>query len=132
MPADYRVDSSRAIVLSEGTGTLTSADLLAHHERLRVDPAFHPTYRQLWDLTGVTELAVPTETLWALARDPIFEPGVRRAIVVPPGSAVMYGLARMFATMRELHGEQIAVLQSLPAARAWLDESAAPPPASGR
>jgi hypothetical protein len=130
MPAAYRLDLQQGIVLSKAVGRLTSADLLAHHERLRVDPAFRPTYRQLWDLTAVTDVAVPTETVWALARDPIFEPGVRRAIVAPANSAVIYGLARMFATLRELQGERIMVFRTLPAAWTWLDGIEEPSAAS--
>jgi len=65
-------------------------------------------------------VAVTGAGIRQLATVSVFQPGTPRALVVT--SPVMYGLARMFQTLRGLQGELIAVFRELEAACAWLEE----------
>ena len=119
MPATYHIDVARKVVFSQGVGRLTDVDILDHQRQLAQDPAFDPTYRQLWDCSAVTEGTVTAAGIRVLAERSVFLPGTRRAIVSPRTAG--YGLARMFQTLRNLQGEQTAVFRDLAAARAWLE-----------
>ena len=119
MPACYVIDVAHRIVISQALGRLTDSDLWQHQQRLRQDPMFDPTFCQLWDCTGVTAVAVTGEGLRQLATVSVFQPGTPRAIVAP--NDAMYGLARMFQTLRGFQGEQIAVFRELADAHAWLE-----------
>ena len=125
MPASYTIDAARQLVISRGVGELTEADLLAHQRQLQHDPAFVPTFRQLWDLTGVTGGQITAAGVRTLAAVTVFQPGTRRAIVVQ--GLLAYGLARMFQLWRSVQGERIAVFRELAPALAWLEESGVHP-----
>ena len=124
MPASYQIDVARRLVISRGVGYVTEAELLTHQRQLQHDPAFVPTFRQLWDCTAVTGGRVTAAGVRTLAAVTVFQPGTPRAIVVP--GLLAYGLARMFQIWRSLHGERIAVFRELHAAQAWLEEVGVP------
>src|SRR5687768_16193219 len=103
MPTDYTIEPNARLVRVTGTGALSDADLLEQRVRLRDDPRFDAGYSFLVDLRGVTEVLLSAQVVARLARDPISEPGVRRAIVVPvaePGALSLHplalGLGRVF------------------------------------
>ena len=54
MPVTYAIDPARRLVLNTGYGILTDADLRATQRRMVEDPAFQPSYSQLFDLTSYT------------------------------------------------------------------------------
>ena len=54
--------------------------------RLRGDARFNPSYQQLTDLSGVTEIRVSTGTINETSLDQFFAPGTRRAIVATDSS----------------------------------------------
>lgn len=119
MPAFYKVDQERRLVMSTGSGVLTMADLLAHQEKLLVDPDFSPDFSQFWDLTHVTEVELTTEELRRLAARSIFSPESRRAILV--SNDLVFGLSRMFEIFRETLGENgIHVFRNLDNALDWV------------
>ncbi len=89
-----------------------------HNRRLRADPAFDPDYRQLADMTGITEVMVGTEMINETARDQFFNPGTPRAFVA--SSDATFGLARMFALQAEGLGQTIEVFRDMARARDWL------------
>jgi ATP phosphoribosyltransferase regulatory subunit HisZ len=103
MPAFYKIDMERRLVMSTATGVLTLADALAHQEELSKDPEFDPSFSQLMDATQITEVALEGEDVRKLAQRTIFSPESRRAILVK--SDLAYGLGRMFEILRETRGE---------------------------
>ena len=70
MPAFYKVDKERRLVMSTGSGVVTLADLLAHQEKLLADPDFSPDFSQLWDLAHVTNVELTNEELRKLRNGP--------------------------------------------------------------
>ena len=119
MPAYYKIDKERRLVMSTGSGVLTMTDALAHQEKLLKDPDFSPGFSQLMDLTQVTNVEFGTEDLRRLAQRSIFSPDSRRAILV--SSDVVFGLSRMFEIFRETLGETgIRVFRNLDDALEWV------------
>jgi hypothetical protein len=120
MPATYLIDHARRVVFSRGWGDLTDADLAGHQATLLADRAFDPTFAQLCDLRGVTsEAQVTTTAVHYLAGRDVFAPWARRAFVAP--RPLSFGLARIFALLRESRGELgIEVFQEIAPARRWV------------
>jgi hypothetical protein len=119
MPAFYKIDKERRIVMSSGSGVLTIEDILGHQERLLNDPDFDPSYSQLSDFTQVEKVELSSEDVRLAARKNIFLPHSRRALVVK--NEVQYGLARMFEIHRELAGEVgVRVFRTIDEALAWV------------
>ena len=119
MPAFYKVDKERHLVMSSASGVVTFADLLAHQEKLLADPDFSPDFSQLWDLVHVTKVELTTEELRRLAGRSIFSSASRRAILA--SSDLVFGLSRMFEIFRETLGEKgIRVFRNLDDALDWV------------
>jgi hypothetical protein len=124
MPADFSIDSQRRRVLSRASGVLTMGDLEGHMERLRVHPDFQPTFSQLADFREVTGITFSTDNVRELARRRVFDASSRRAFLV--ASALHFGLARMFASHRDLEGEDgIGVFMDPGEAESWVSPPAA-------
>jgi hypothetical protein len=119
MPAYFKVDKERRLVMSTGSGVFTMSDALAHQENLLKDSDFEPNFSQLWDLTHVTEVDLTSEDLRSLAQTSIFSSDSRRAIL---GNAdLVFGLARMFEIYRDSLGETgIRVFRNLDDALEWV------------
>jgi hypothetical protein len=81
------------VVLS-GSGTLATAEILNVQRRLRVDPAFDPTYRLLADYREVRDSDFSPENMRVIAANVPFDRRSRRAFVAP--GRLGFGLARMF------------------------------------
>jgi hypothetical protein len=119
MPAFYKIDKERRLVMSTGAGILTMAQSLAHQNKLANDPDFDPSFSQLMDFTLVTQVALDASDIRRLAQRSIFSPESRRAFIVP--SATAYGLARMYGILREAAGEHgIGVFRNLEEALDWI------------
>jgi hypothetical protein len=119
MPALYKIDKERRLVMTTGAGILTMAESLAHQNKLANDSDFDPSFSQLMDFTQVTQIELSTNDIRRLAQRSIFSPQSRRAFIVP--SATAYGLARMFEILREAAGEHgIGVFRSLEEALDWI------------
>src|SRR5215467_2446756 len=119
VPASYKIDKERRLVLTNVWGKLTFADGVAHRDQLLSDPAFDPTYRQISDFTQVTELAFSAEELRQFAQFDLFSPSARRAFVAPEDAK--FGLGRMFAMLRESRGDTgIRVFRTLEEAEYWV------------
>ena len=120
MPAEYRIERSRRMVLSRAWGCLTDAELTDNRAALFADAAFEPDMAQLYDFSGVTELKVTSETLRLFARTSRFSPRARRAMVV--SSDAVFGMARMYAIMSDKE-DQIQVFRDVASAMHWLDSA---------
>jgi len=104
VPANYVIDPKQRLVLSSGEGTLTLEECLAHQRALRADPNFRPDFSQIMDLSAVDHIALTGADIRKMAEASLFSPWARRIIVAP--TAAGFGLARMFAMIREFAGER--------------------------
>ncbi len=119
MPAYFKIDKERRLVMSTGAGVFSMTDALAHQENLLKDSDFEPTFSQLWDLTHVTKVDLTSEDLQRLSQRSIFSRDSRRAILV--NADLVFGLARMFEAFRENFGEEgIRVFRNLDDALEWV------------
>ena len=118
MPITYEIDPDQRLVVTRIWGPATEDEVTEHNQKLRTDPRFDPHFRQLADMSGVTELLVSTKVIQETAHDQFFAPGARRAFVATDDAA--FGLARMFALHAEGLGQTIHVFRDRVAAEAWL------------
>jgi hypothetical protein len=119
MPAFYKIDKERKLVLSTASGALTKEDILGHQERLVKDPDFDPHFSQLADFTHITQVGITPEDVLLFARRNIFSSDSRRAMVVKDDAT--FGLAKMFEMHRELAGEiRIRVSRNIDEALDWI------------
>lgn len=118
MPARYEIDTERRIILSSASGTLKDEDLQSHQQALLSDPAFAPTFCQLWDFRGIDRVEVSNALLRELAGSRSFAPGAKRAVVA--SRDLLYGLARMFQIMHDDAPEDFQVFRTLEDATSWL------------
>ena len=118
MPATYKIDPQRRLVVTRLWDPVTEADVHAHNQQLRTDPLFDPTFRQLADMYDVTNVLVSTDVVRETAHDQFFTPDVRRAFVARTDGC--YGMARMFALHAETLGQVIEVFRDLEPAQKWL------------
>lgn len=100
MPAFYKIDKKRRIVLSTGAGVLTKEDVTEHRNRLMNDSDFDPDFAQLMDFLQVTKIERTSADVRELAESSVFSPHSRRAMLVKDDLA--FGFARIFQTHREL------------------------------
>lgn len=119
MPTSYEVVPELRLVRSRAYGRLTEQESWEHYSGLSDDPDFSPDFRQLCDLTDVTELEASTPFLKELARKSVFAPGTRRAFVAP--ADVQYGLARMLQVFCDIEGSEVAVFRTRQEAEEWLE-----------
>jgi hypothetical protein len=119
MPASYTIDIDRKIVVSRIWGAATEDEIFDHGQRLRNDPQFRPDFRQLVDMSELTEIRVGSGVIREASRDQFFSPGVRRALVANSDAA--FGMARMYAIASEDAGQTIEVFRDINAAEAWLN-----------
>jgi hypothetical protein len=119
MPAFFKIDKERRIVMTTGSGTFTLDDALDHQQKLRNDPEFDPSFSQLLDLTHVSSIEIGPADVRRLAEENLFSPNSRRAILV--NSDLAFGLARIFEVHRESAGESgINVFRDLDEALDWI------------
>ena len=119
MPTDFTIYPKWGVVLSRGSGVFTQADFLDHMTRMQADPKFNPVFNQIVDCRAIERMELTNTQIAGLASKSIFGARSRRAFVVSSG--VQFGLARMFATYRELEAEQVVmVFQEMSAALSWL------------
>ena len=118
MPITYDIDKKQQLVISRLWDVVTNDEVDNHNRTLRTDPDFDPSYRQLIDVSGITEIRITTSKVTAAAQDQYFTPGTRRAFFAP--ADVTFGLARKFATHAEMGGQTIEVFRDRKKAEEWL------------
>jgi hypothetical protein len=118
LPATYSIDIGRKLVISRAWGAITDDDVREHARILRADPLFDPTYRQLLDMTGITEDLVHTNTKQESSYGQLFARGVRRAWVA--SADYTFGMARMYAVAAERQGQTVGVFRARSEAEEWL------------
>jgi hypothetical protein len=105
-------------VITRIWGTATDEDIHEHGRRLRADPRFDPTYKQLADISEVTEILVSTSTIEEISRGQLFTPGTPRAFVA--SNDAVFGLLRKYELHAESVGQTVAVFREREAAEKWL------------
>jgi hypothetical protein len=105
-------------VITRIWGAATDDDVVGHNQRLRADPLFDPTFRQLADMSGVSEILVNTSTIEVVSRGQLFVPGTRRAFVASDDA--VFGLLRKYELHAESLGQTIRVFRDIKLAEAWL------------
>jgi hypothetical protein len=119
MPAYFRIDKERKLVMSTLSGVFTLTDGLAHQESLLKNLDFEASFSQLVDCTHITKVELRPEDVRRLAQRSIFSHNSHRAILV--GSDLVFGFARMFLMFRETLGEKgIRVFYDLDEALHWV------------
>jgi len=120
MPLSFVIDKQRRRVTSTASGVLSYSDIARHQERLRNDPDFDPNFDQLFDGTGVTNIALTVDEIRTVARQHIFTAGSSQAFAT--NSDFAYGMARMFEIYREASGagRLVRVFDKLEEAQEWL------------
>lgn len=120
MPASYEIDKQQRLVTTIASGVLTADDIWDHQKRLTSDKDFDPSFSQLIDFNGVTELAVKIEDVRKLAETSIFSPDAWRALVIERNDLI-FGFSRMFEMLRGLKGDHsIRVFRKRNEAIMWL------------
>lgn len=104
MPAFYKIDKERRLVMSSGTGVFNKEEAFSHQNRLLADPDFDSSYSQLIDFTHIAKIDLTAADIRQLAVRNIFSPESRRAFLVPNDLA--FGLGRMYEILREAEGER--------------------------
>jgi hypothetical protein len=125
VPASYEIDKHRRLVITTASGVLTLAEGLSHQEKLSEDKDFDPAFSQLMDLSGVTEIAIDSAGVRALAIRSVFSIRARRAFLI--NSELLFAFSRMFATFRAFEGEhQIEIFRNREEAMDWLSKCPRP------
>lgn len=122
MAITYRIDPRLRIILTTAHGILTDDELLAHKQRLVRDPAFEPDMVELSDVRGVDELAVTPEGIRRFVeqdREDADRFGDYKLAIVA-SQDVVFGMARMYATLTEANLSTVGVFRDMEEARAWL------------
>ena len=105
MPAEYRIDVERGLVLSRAWGVLTDHELLEHQRTLGADPEFSPALNQIFDFREVTISRVTATGIKQLAQHNVFRSGSRR----------------MFELLTEATPDELRVqFGDLPGAERWV------------
>ena len=118
MPASYEIDSARRLVITRVWDPATEDDVLEHGERLRADPQFDPTFRQLADMSAVTQVRVSTAKLQDLSRAQLFAPGTQRAFIA--SSDAVFGMLRKYELHADSVGQTVRVFRDRKSAEDWL------------
>ena len=91
MPAFYKIDKERRLVLTTAWGVFTFADAVSHQRKLAEDPDFGPSFSQIADFTQVTQFEITADDVHRFAQSSIFSPVSRRAILMPTESGFWIG-----------------------------------------
>ena len=119
MPAFYKIDKERKLVMSAGSGYVTKAQVLAYQKQLSNDPDFHPGFSELADFAQVTKVDIEMSDVPRFAKSDVFSSHSRRAIIVK--GDVAFAFAKMFEISRALTGgSEIRVFRNHDEAVDWL------------
>jgi len=119
MPLTFQVDKGTGILRSNGSGVLTTADLLTYFAETRADPDFEPSMHRLMDLRDVTQLPSSDDirSLAAFARTKAPVETARMAIIA--SSDLAFGVSMMFKAFVG-YGERLIVVRDEAEAVDWL------------
>ena len=97
MPVSLHIHADRSLVYSSFHGDVTEEEFLRHADTIRLHPGFDPSFSEIVDLRGVTELRVSTHALNRMAQqESLFRRNSRHVVIAAPG--LIFRLARVFQT----------------------------------
>jgi hypothetical protein len=124
VPISFTYDPTAHRRIVTFRGAIHDRDLIEAYESLLGDPGYDSSVDDFIDLRNVTQMAVTSAGLHRLIAlfDERDSPGyVTRSAILAP-SDVLYGVSRMFQTMRgEDHPDELEVFRSLDETMYWLD-----------
>jgi hypothetical protein len=120
MGLSYTIDFEHGVVRTRGWGVITSQEIRDDTSRKLADPRFDSRFRSLFDMTEAINLEISPNALAQVAATPVYDDGVRRAIVAR--ADVVYGIARMYASFVSRMGQEVRVFRRRDIAEAWIDE----------
>ena len=95
MPITLTIDSEKRIVYSALHGIIHEAEFLAQPQRIQNHPAFDPSFSEIIDLRGITDVQVPPESIRQLAATESICNRESKHVVIAPSGLIM-DFARMF------------------------------------
>src|SRR5256885_2044489 len=107
MPMVVNVDVGRRLILTTGSGVLTTEDVVSARQQALGNPAFDPTYNELFDIREVTAVQMSGAEMARIAASSVLTRRVRRAFVAK--THVQYNMARMFSSLSEPHEQNVHV-----------------------
>jgi hypothetical protein len=115
--ADYTVDAQKRLVVVKFGKKVTVQDIERYSHLLRANPAFHPAFSEITDLTEVEDLNLQADEFLRLADeiDP-FSVDARRAFVVR--TPVQNHAARMHKILRLQRNFEI--FETMEEAESWV------------
>lgn len=128
MPITYVIDQIAQRVTLTYSGTVTDEELFAVYEELYSDPRHRAGMDELADCRTVDRLELTGQGLRDLASRAAFRMDPRRVswrvAIVAPQDAI-YGMARMFQSLRDDSPEEVQVFRELVSALYWLNQPGA-------
>src|SRR3954465_10520793 len=118
MPASYRIDVARRLVLTRAWGVFTAQDLYDHYSTLSTDPAFDPSFPQVVDMRDIERVDMEPSIIRRHALEFLFASRTQRAIVT--SSDIEYQLARMYKAVAEYVPQNVRVFRTMHDAEQWL------------
>lgn len=122
MPISYDIEEGEGLVVTTADGAVGDEELMRHAEALAADERTR-AFDELV-LVRTKEILVSPKAIWRMAdflRSGPHREASRLAIVVP--TTAVYGMARIFASVRERGELAIRVFREECEARAWLQEA---------
>ncbi len=121
MPAFYKIDKERNLVLTTGSGFVTKEEVLTLQDQMRNDPEFAPSFSQVADFAQLTNTDIGMADLRTFAQRDVFSNHSRRAIIVT--GDIAFGFAKIFELYRQLSGASgIRVFRNPDEAFEWILE----------
>jgi hypothetical protein len=115
----YTIDADRKLVRVTVTGTLSVDDALLHQSRLKADPGFDPSFSQITIFVNVAQQALDAAGLRSIALNAPYQPGARRAFVLPNDFGI--GLGRMFQAYSDGTAKgEVSIFRDEAEALAWV------------
>jgi len=119
MPAFYKIDTERNLVLTTGSGFVTKKEIITLQNQMSNDTEFDPNFSQVADFSQLTNTDIRMADVQTFAQRDVFSIHSRRAIIVK--GEVAFGFARIFELCRQLIGATgIRVFRNPDEAFAWI------------
>jgi hypothetical protein len=119
MPAFYKIDKERKLVLTTGYGFVTKDEVFTLQDQMSNDPEFDPSLSQVADFSQVTNTDIGMADVRMFAQRDVFSIHSRRAVIVKDDIA--FGFAKIFELCRQLSGASgIRVFRNLHEAFDWI------------
>jgi len=121
MPAFYKIDKERNLVLTTGYGFITKEEIITLQDEMSNDPEFDSNFSQVADFSQLTNTDITIADVHTFAQRDVFSIHSRRAIIVK--GELAFGFAKIFEVCRQLIGATgIRVFRNLDEAFEWILE----------